>query len=330
MARLRDDGDSLNALIASAADALGIDAAFVEKDFWVIEVLRAATMPVDVIDKVRRSHAVTAIFKGGTSLSRVHGLIDRFSEDVDLLVAFPDADLSIGARDRVLKSIRDAVAAHLDVGFSAVASTTGVKRNIRYPYPARYGSAAVSEGVLLEMGSRGGTYPTQQHQLRSLIANHAIATLGEHETQWEEFAAVPVCVLAPERTLLEKLALLHDGASRFPDPAARTKLLQGGRHVYDVHQLLGSAEVIAALTQLSPAGVQALWADIDEHSRTAEFSFTPLPESGLGQSPLLDTDNACQTITRQGYAAAMELVYGPHPSFDECIDTIRARATLLG
>lgn len=330
MARLRDDGDSLNALVATTADALGIDAAFVEKDFWVIEVLRTATTDVDVIDKVRRSHRVTAIFKGGTSLSRVYGIIDRFSEDVDLLVAFPDADLSIGARDRVLKAIRDAVAAHLGVEFSAVASTTGVKRNVRYPYPSRYGSAAVSEGVLLEMGSRGGTYPTQQHELRSLVANHAIGTLGEDETQWEEFAAVPVCVLAPERTLLEKLALLHDGASRFPDPAARTKLLQGGRHVYDVHRLLGSPDVIAALTELGPAGVEALWADIDEHSRAAEFSFTARPESGLGESPLLDADNACQTIARQGYAAAMELVYGGRPSFDDCIETIRARATLLG
>lgn len=139
MARLRDDGDSLNALIASTADPLGIDAASVEKDFWVIEALRAATMPVDVIDKVRRSHAVTDLQRRA-SLSRVYSLIDRFSEDVDLLVAFPDTDLSIGARDRVLKTIRDAVAAHLDVEGSAVASTTGVKRNVRYPYPARYGS----------------------------------------------------------------------------------------------------------------------------------------------------------------------------------------------
>jgi len=106
MARLKDDPDTLNALVATTADALGIDAAFVEKDFWVIEVLRAATKDVVVVDKDGQCHPVTAIFKGGTSLSRVYGLIERFSEDVDLLAAFPDADLSIGARDRVLKRLR--------------------------------------------------------------------------------------------------------------------------------------------------------------------------------------------------------------------------------
>jgi hypothetical protein len=51
MARLRDDPDTLDTLVATTADALGIDTAFIEKDFWVIEVLRAATKGVDIADK---------------------------------------------------------------------------------------------------------------------------------------------------------------------------------------------------------------------------------------------------------------------------------------
>lgn len=330
MARLRDEPDSLDALVAATAESLGIAAAFIEKDFWVIEVLRAATTKGQlIVAKDGRTHAVQTIFKGGTSLSRAYGLIERFSEDVDLLVAFPDADLSIRARDRVLKNLRDAVAAHLGVEFVAIADTTGVKRNVRYPYPSRHGSAVVAEGVLLEMGSRGGSYPARRRDLRSLIANHAINTVGDGEDTWEEFATVPVSVLAPERTLLEKLALLHDGASRFPDDPARTKLLQGGRHLYDVHALLNSDDVVAALRALGPAGVQALWTDIDEHSLNADFSFTPRPEDGFHASPLLDPQSACQGIVRQGYAAAMELVYGVRPSFDECLETIRSHAALL-
>jgi hypothetical protein len=131
MALLRNEPDSLDALVAATADTLGIDAAFVEKDFWVIEVLRAATGEVTVLAKDGQRYPVQTIFKGGTSLSRAYGLIERFSEDVDLLVAFPDAELSIGARNKALKAIRDAVAAHLGTEFTAVASTTGVKRNVR-------------------------------------------------------------------------------------------------------------------------------------------------------------------------------------------------------
>lgn len=51
MAHLRNEPDSLDALIAATADTLTIDAAFVEKDFWVIEVLRAATGGFTVLAK---------------------------------------------------------------------------------------------------------------------------------------------------------------------------------------------------------------------------------------------------------------------------------------
>ena len=43
--RLRAHRDDLRALISSTADALSINPAFVEKDFWVTEVLRIASRP---------------------------------------------------------------------------------------------------------------------------------------------------------------------------------------------------------------------------------------------------------------------------------------------
>ncbi|WP_280344964.1 nucleotidyl transferase AbiEii/AbiGii toxin family protein [Nocardia neocaledoniensis] len=59
-----------------------------DKDFWATEVLRAATFPVEVTGETD-SGLLTVIFKGGTSISRVYGLIERFSEDIDRLVVFP-------------------------------------------------------------------------------------------------------------------------------------------------------------------------------------------------------------------------------------------------
>lgn len=63
MPHLRERPDELAALVTATADALQIDAGFVEKDFWVIEVLRAATVPVEVTAKDGRRHPVQAIFK---------------------------------------------------------------------------------------------------------------------------------------------------------------------------------------------------------------------------------------------------------------------------
>ena len=330
MSLLRDEPDSLDALVAATGDSLRIDQAFVEKDFWVIEVLRAATSPVQVTARDGNSYDVETVFKGGTSLSRAYGLIERFSEDVDLLVSFPDVDPSIRARDNTLKAIRDAVSAHLGIEFIAGPATTGLKRNVRYSYPSRQDSTAVTQGILLEMGSRGGAHPTTQHNLRSLIADHAINNLGEDEHVWDEFEAVTVSVLAPERTLLEKLALLHDAASRYPDEEARLRLLKVGRHLYDVHRLLSSEDVLTALRTHGQDGVAALWADIDDHSRDAGFNFTPVPVNGFASSPLLDAAASCQAVARVGYASAMELVYGTQPSFDACMETIRTNAELLG
>lgn len=82
--KIRGSAADLEALVDRTAEALGIDAAFVEKDFWVIEALRTATATA-------ASNEVRAIFKGGTSLSRAFGIIQRFSEDVDLLLDFPIA-----------------------------------------------------------------------------------------------------------------------------------------------------------------------------------------------------------------------------------------------
>ncbi|MFT3871457.1 MAG: nucleotidyl transferase AbiEii/AbiGii toxin family protein [Nocardioides sp.] len=83
--RLRDHPDDLDALVTQTASAGGLPAAYVEKDFWVTEILRAAAIDRTVPMPDGSTSTVTFLFKGGTSLSRVFGIVDRFSEDVDLL-----------------------------------------------------------------------------------------------------------------------------------------------------------------------------------------------------------------------------------------------------
>jgi hypothetical protein len=74
--RLRQNPDDLDALIAQTASARGIPAPYVEKDFWVTEVLRSATVDREVALPDESTGSVTFLFKGGTSLSRVFGIVD--------------------------------------------------------------------------------------------------------------------------------------------------------------------------------------------------------------------------------------------------------------
>ena len=63
--------------IVVAAQQLGMEPAIVEKDFWVCWTL-------DYLFR-ESSFESSFAFKGGTSLSKGFGLIERFSEDIDLI-----------------------------------------------------------------------------------------------------------------------------------------------------------------------------------------------------------------------------------------------------
>lgn len=65
-------------LFEATAGAMGIHPAVAEKDFWVCWVLKKLFASPELKDKL--------VFKVGTSLSKVFKLIDRFSEDIDLVL----------------------------------------------------------------------------------------------------------------------------------------------------------------------------------------------------------------------------------------------------
>ena len=74
MTFLHDDQE-LGDLLTIVGESVGIDRALVEKDYWVTHSLWAL-----------ECCALDIWFKGGTSLSKGFGLIERFSEDLDLRI----------------------------------------------------------------------------------------------------------------------------------------------------------------------------------------------------------------------------------------------------
>jgi hypothetical protein len=96
---------------AAAAEHLGLDEGSVEKDFWVCWTLRELFRLPEIGPHLT--------FKGGTSLSKGYGLIQRFSEDLDIVVdrvhlgfggdrAPEDPGISGKERDRRLDALRTA------------------------------------------------------------------------------------------------------------------------------------------------------------------------------------------------------------------------------
>jgi hypothetical protein len=69
-------------LFELTADSRGMSSAIAEKDFWVCWVLSKLFANKNMASKI--------IFKGGTTLSKVFGVIERFSEDIDLILDWTD------------------------------------------------------------------------------------------------------------------------------------------------------------------------------------------------------------------------------------------------
>lgn len=69
---LHNDVELFKQVVIAAGDAIKIDYAIIEKDYYVTEVLRRISEKEPKI-----------IFKGGTSLSKCYNIIKRFSEDID-------------------------------------------------------------------------------------------------------------------------------------------------------------------------------------------------------------------------------------------------------
>ncbi len=131
-------------LVDAASRELRIPPGDIEKDIWVVEVLRSIVRPIE---------GARVVFKGGTSLSKAYGLIERFSEDVDLLIV-ANAGIGAGQLERVLKTLPRRAAEELGIKTKKEGeSDRGVHRTERLLYSAVYPDAGrVTPGVLLEMG----------------------------------------------------------------------------------------------------------------------------------------------------------------------------------
>jgi len=312
--RLVDDPDAVAVLAARVADGTGIPAAHVEKDFWVTEVLRGVTLAA-------AEQGVEVWFKGGTSLSKVFGMIDRFSEDVDMLVVLPQG--SIAAHDRMLKALVQGASRSTGVAGTVVGSATtkGVKRSARFHYrQLDADSFGISPGVLLELGTRGGALGATPATIRSLIAEHVDEIAGELEA-----SPVEVRVLAPWRTLVEKLVLLHTAHSADD----RTAAVRGARHFYDIHQLLARPEVRSGVAEV---GVGALARDVCLYSRAAGLAAEDRPAGGFATSPAFTAGPHVAAAAAEYDARVVgQLLWPnrPQPSMSDCVAAVRRHADLL-
>ena len=249
-------GERLEAL-AQAANASGRPPHLLEKDVWVVWSLRHL---------FAAPYAPHLVFKGGTSLSKAYGVIQRFSEDVDLtydiraiagdLIGDSGTPLpaSKSQEKKLSKEIRTRLANWVATkvvpllqqnleqhGLPATARAEGDKAFIDYT-PQVSGTGYVPPAVMLEFGARSTGEPCE---LRSVHCDAAAHLSGV------EFPEATPQVMRAERTFWEKATAIHvfcaQGVFRGGDRFAR--------HWHDLIRLdaAGFADAAIADTVLAKA-----------------------------------------------------------------------------
>lgn len=316
------DSDKFGPTLDVVAERLDISATAVEKDYWVSEVLRilVANFPDDFI------------FKGGTSLSKGYRIVERFSEDIDVLVL--PGDRGRGAVDKLMKAMGDAAAAGVQgqaVGVGGAES--GRHRSFAVSYPAtRERTALIATSVLLEMGVRGGAHPHEQVTIGSMLGD-ALSAAGTDLDEYEDLARFEVPVLHPARTLLEKLVHVHELALRLAGDEDLEPEPRSGRHFYDVHELLGDEHVLGLLEDRDQTfDVIGSIDEITQRFFGGTEGVSARPDGGFATSPAFDPATSASARCRAAYEATMpELYFGrdPLPTWEAIYARIADCAELL-
>ncbi len=220
--------------IQATADQLQIPAIFVEKDYWVTYALRIIFTDQKIYDY--------AIFKGGTSLSKCYKIIDRFSEDIDIVVSHDKNDSDNQLTKRI-KSITTLVGSVLkEIEIVSITDKKGNRRKIAYEYEkqhlgdADYGQ--VRDNIILEATWLGHYEPFVEQNLNSLIGEF-LQKGNKQIAEENNLMPFTVKVLKPERTLCEKImSLVRFSYSENPIEDLKLKI----RHCYDLHQILAREE----------------------------------------------------------------------------------------
>lgn len=294
--RLSDEERHL--YFVQTAERMRLSPQIVEKDFWVCWTLKELFALPDI--------GSTLIFKGGTSLSKVYRMIERFSEDIDVSIdraslgfggeSGPEANVSNKERQRRIDRLKEAcqrkIADDLQPAMvKVIESKCGSaqdwslvvdeddpdRQTLLYTYPSRLpvlSGTYIRPAVRIEMGARSNHWPSDRAPISPYVAQQYPAAFRA-----PEFVAK---VLAAERTFWEKATLPHADYHRPPDKEMPPRL---SRHYYDVSRLIvsglggkaaGNLELLQRVVEHKKVFFQSGWARYDE-ARRGSLRVMPLP-----------------------------------------------------
>ncbi|MFB6463866.1 nucleotidyl transferase AbiEii/AbiGii toxin family protein [Bradyrhizobium tunisiense] len=296
-------------LIRIVAEEKAIDPALVEKDYWIMHCLYGLQQLGFIFQ-----------LKGGTSLSKGHQIINRFSEDIDILIEPPkDRDVKTGKNQNSAAQIKtrsdfydwltqtvkiDGVTqVERDTEFDDVPNyrSSGIKLNYTTVVEAMEG---LREGVLLEVGF-DTVAPNAPKDISSWLYDRAVAS----NVDVIDNRAKAVPCYDPGYTFVEKLQTV---STKFRKQQADGSDPVGFmRHYYDIYQLLRRPEVQKFIgTDAYRAHKQARFRKEDNQNIAENEAF-------------ILSEAKTRTLYSDAYERSGALYYAGKPTFEQILNEIR-------
>lgn len=273
--KLHEDKERLAIAIRITAAELGIPQEFVEKDYWICQILqRLSRMP----------QAEKTVWKGGTSLTKGYGIIRRFSSDVDLAI-IGDGLSNNQQKKLVLHLGKDTTIDLQETEDFGKTIKNSRFRKTYHSYPSVIDGTDsmldfLGNYVIVEINTYGNPYPFVRQSVRPFITEMMEKRHLDDLIEQLDMAPFELNVLDKRTTMCEKIVSLLRFSFEEDSVAGLTSKV---RHFYDLHFLMKDRECCEYLDSMFPDNLRNLIA----HDK-AEFDRPPLwRTSDVSQSPLL-------------------------------------------
>ncbi len=313
------------ALFRNAAQKCGMNEAIVEKDFWVCWAMNYLFQ----LSKWKKHLA----FKGGTSLSKGYGLIERFSEDIDLILDWRLLGYSIvepwnersktkqdlfnkEANTKTSTFLTDEFIPTINYDFNNMLNEPYSlniddinPQTVNFAYPQIFQDSAILKVIRLEIGALAAWTPIQNIMITSYAA--------EKYPHIFNIPSTCVVTVAAERTFWEKITILHKEAFRtngiFPE--------RYSRHYYDLYCMNNFPVKSNAFSDLK----------LLERVTTFKARFYPANSARYDlakpKTMRLMPPDECVATLESDYYHMQNMIYGYKPNFSEIMGSIKTLET---
>jgi hypothetical protein len=297
--------------IRFTAQQMNLKSEYVEKDYWVTYAL--FTIFNNEIGK-------DAVFKGGTALSKCYNMIERFSEDIDLVVLRREGETDSRLKSK-LKAISAAVESVLpEVTIEGITHKMGMNRKTAHSFSKEFKGeyGQVRDVIILESTWLGYYEPYTTKSIVSFVGQKMLDNNQSDIAKENGLLPFDLLALEPIRTICEKImSLVRFSYGENPMEDLKKKI----RHTYDLHQLLQQEEFLKFFQSRAFDDMLLKVANDDVASfRNNNKWLNYHPNAALIFNDLEKVWNELKTIYNGDFK---NLVYGELPKEEAILETLK-------